>query len=101
MLNSTAVLSHLGDRHVLRPYGIFGGEAGTLAESTLYRGNEAIPLHSKDVREIKKGDVLCFKLSGAGGYGPAAERTREAIERDLADGYITLKAAQGDYGYDT
>ena len=50
LLNSTALLSHLGDRHLLRPYGIFGGAPGTLAESTLYRGNQAIPLHSKDVR---------------------------------------------------
>jgi N-methylhydantoinase B/oxoprolinase/acetone carboxylase alpha subunit len=25
LLNSTATLSHLGDRHAFRPYGIFGG----------------------------------------------------------------------------
>ena len=28
LLNSTAILSHLGDRHVFEPYGIFGGKPG-------------------------------------------------------------------------
>jgi N-methylhydantoinase B len=93
------VLSHLGDRHVFAPYGIFGGKPGTLAESILNPDGNGEKLHSKETREIKKGDVLSFRLSGAGGYGPPEKRERAAIVRDIADGYVTPEAARRDYGW--
>ena len=99
LLNSTAVLSHLGDRHVFAPYGIFGGKPGALAESILNPDGNGEKLHSKETREIKQGDVLSFRLSGAGGYGPPEKRDRAAIARDIADGYITPEAAQRDYDW--
>ena len=98
LLNSTAVLSHLGDRHKFPPYGIFGGQDGALAESLLNPGGNAEPLHSKETRSIQKGDILSFRLSGAGGYGPPDERDPAAIEEDIADGYVTEAAALKDYG---
>ena len=97
LLNSTAVLSHLGDRHKFAPYGIFGGHAGALAESLLNPDGNAEPLHSKETREIKKGDVLSFRLSGAGGYGPPEERDPAAIKEDIADGYVTEEFARRVY----
>jgi N-methylhydantoinase B len=101
LLNSTAVLSHLGDRHVFAPYGIFGGKPGALAESILNPHGNGEKLHSKETRPIKRGDVLSFRLSGAGGYGPPEKRERSAIERDIADGYVTPEAARRDYDYIT
>ena len=98
LLNSTAVLSHLGDRHVFAPYGIFGGKPGALAESILNPEGNGEKLHSKETREIKQGDVLSFRLSGAGGYGPPEQRDPSAIARDIADGYVTREAAKRDYG---
>lgn len=98
LLNSTATFSHLGDRHVFAPYGIFGGKPGALAESVLNPQGNAEPLHSKETREIKRGDVLSFRLSGAGGYGPPEKRARSAIENDIADGYVTEAGAAEDYG---
>jgi N-methylhydantoinase B len=98
LLNSTAVLSHLGDRHVFAPYGIFGGKPGALAESILNPDGNGEKLHSKETREIKRGDVLSFRLSGAGGYGSPDKRDPAAIERDIADGYVTTEAARRDYG---
>jgi N-methylhydantoinase B len=99
LLNSTAVLSHLGDRHVFAPYGIFGGKPGALAESILNPHGNGEKLHSKETRPIKRGDVLSFRLSGAGGYGPPEKRERSAIERDVVDGYVTPAAASRDYGW--
>ena len=98
MLNSAAVLSHLGDRHRVQPYGLFGGKPGALAESTLYRGNQKTALHSKGGADLRKGDVLSFKLSGAGGYGPPERRDPKAIASDIADGYVSAEAARRDYG---
>lgn len=34
---------------------------------------------------------------GSGGFGPASERSHEAIARDLVDGYVTPEAARRDY----
>ena len=99
LLNSTAVLSHLGDRHKYPPYGIFGGHDGALAETLLNPDGNAEPLHSKETREIKCGDIVSFRLSGAGGYGQPAERDPAAIEEDIADGYVTEAAARAAYGW--
>ena len=99
LLNSKAVFSHLGDRHKFPPYGIFGGQDGALAETLLNPDGNAEPLHSKETREIECGDVLSFRLSGAGGYGPPDERDAAAIENDIADGYVTPAAARKIYGW--
>ncbi len=99
LLNSKAVFSHLGDRHVFEPYGIFGGKPGALAESILNPQGNGERLHSKETREIQQGDVLSFRLSGAGGYGPPEKRDRQAIADDIADGYVTREAALRDYGW--
>jgi N-methylhydantoinase B len=98
LLNSTATFSHLGDRHVFQPYGIFGGKSGSLAESILNPQGNGEQLHSKETREIKKGDILSFRLSGAGGYGPPEMRDPKAIAEDIADGFVTHEAAERDYG---
>ncbi len=99
LLNSSAVLSHLGDRHRFQPYGLFGGEPGALGETFLNPDGNAQPLHSKGMYELKQGDVLSFRLSGAGGYGPVAERDPAAIAGDVADGYVTAQGARDDYGW--
>ena len=98
LLNSTATFSHLGDRHVFQPYGIFGGKPGARAESILNPQGNGEQLHSKETREIKKGDILSFRLSGAGGYGPPEMRDPKAIAEDIADGFVTPAAAERDYG---
>jgi N-methylhydantoinase B len=98
LLNSTAVLSHLGDRHVFQPYGIFGGKPGALAESILNPQGNGEKLQSKETRDIKQGDIMSFRLSGAGGYGPPEQRDPTAIAEDIADGFVTRAAAERDYG---
>jgi N-methylhydantoinase B len=98
LLNSTATFSHLGDRHVFQPYGIFGGKPGSLAESILNPQGNGEQLHSKETREIRRGDILSFRLSGAGGYGPPEMRDPKAIAEDIADGFVTREAAERDYG---
>ena len=89
LLNSKATLSLLGDRHKYRPYGLFGGEAGAIGETILNPQMNAEPLGSKEIREIKRGDVISIRLSGAGGYGDPVERDPQFVEEDLLDGYIT------------
>jgi N-methylhydantoinase B len=97
ILNSTATVTLLGDRHRFQPYGLFGGRPGVSARTVLRHGNEEVELSSKETRRLERGDVLSFRLSGAGGYGDPAERSIERIEADLADGFITADGAARDY----
>jgi N-methylhydantoinase B len=98
LLAPEAVMTGLGDRHISQPYGIFGGKPGARAETLLNPDGEAETLGSKDVTTLRQGDIVSFRLAGAGGYGPAFERDRKAIMRDIADGYVSAEAAARDYG---
>ena len=49
---------------------------------------------------LARGDRVRLETPGGGGYGPAAERDREAVARDVRLGYVTPEAARGDYGWD-
>ena len=98
LLAEEAIMTGLGDRHDTKPYGIFGGKAGARAETILNPDTHPQTLGSKDVTSLKRGDIVSFRLAGAGGYGPPAERDLKAIKRDIADGYISVNAAARDYG---
>lgn len=91
-------LTLLGDRHVNAPYGVFGGQSGSLATTTLIRDGKDVPLGSKEVVHIRRGDVVSFQLSGAGGYGDPKERPIEAIRADIRNGYLTREFAAKTYG---
>ena len=95
----SAVLNLLGDRHKFQPYGLHGGGSGKLAETVLNPDGDAELLSSKERRELKRGDVVSVRLSGAGGFGDVAERDPAAIERDIAEGYITPQGAREMYGF--
>jgi N-methylhydantoinase B len=85
------------DRFTIAPDGIFGGEDGQTGRCEVRRGSEIIPLHSKSSMDLRKGDVLAIHVGGGGGYGDPADRTRDAIERDIDDGLITPEAAHQSY----
>jgi N-methylhydantoinase B len=99
LLNSRATLSLLGDRHRFQPYGLFGGQPGQRAETILNPGRNARSLPSKGSLEIEQGDVVSFRLSGAGGYGPPDKRDSDRIRADIEDGYVSPEAALRDYGF--
>ena len=99
-IRDAAVVTLLSDRHKFPPYGLLGGKPGTLSRTLLVRDGEEIELGSKEVRELESGDVLSFRLAGAGGYGDPAKRSQDAIERDLREGYLTEAGARELYAYE-
>ncbi len=100
MYAESATASLLGDRHKFRPMGLFGGQPGALAKTVLNPDGEAVELESKEVRPLKRGDVLSIQLSGGGGFGDPKERDPARVREDVADGYVSARAAREDYGVD-
>ncbi|TDR92938.1 hydantoinase B/oxoprolinase family protein [Enterovirga rhinocerotis] len=100
LMCDTATVVLLGDRHKSQPYGVFGGGAGALARTVLVRDGEDIDLGSKEVRQLRRGDLISFRLAGAGGYGDPRKRSAEKIKRDVADGYVSREKAVELYGAD-
>ena len=49
-------------------------------------------------RKLAKGDVYIMSSGGGGGFGPPQERDREALRRDVRQGYVSKKSAEEDYG---
>ena len=93
----TATLTLLGDRHTHAPYGVFGGHPGKRAETLLVRDGGTESLGSKEVVELRGGDVVSFRLAGAGGHGDPRERDGDAVRDDVADGFVSERAAREVY----
>jgi N-methylhydantoinase B len=99
VLADDVVLSNLTDRQRFQPYGLAGGSPGRLGETLL---NPETPheqrIHSKDVVELRRGDVVSFRCSGSGGFGPPSERLRDRVLADVEEGLVSAAAAREIYG---
>jgi N-methylhydantoinase B len=77
------------DRFKLAAQGLFGGEPGETAETYVVRGGERIALNSKQSFNLQRGDLLVMHTGGGAGYGLAAERPDDLLQRDVAQGIVT------------
>ena len=98
VLCESATVVLLGDRHKTPPYGLFGGKPGATAETLLIRNGKTEALGSKEIKALQRGDIISFRLAGAGGYGDPKQRSRAQLKRDVADGYISAEKAVELYG---
>lgn len=99
MLDVEATLTHRGERHFCPAAGAHGGQAGAPAHSVIIRADgteEVVP--SKLVTTLRPGDRLVVETAGGGGYGDPAEREREWIDADIANGKVSVAAAARIYG---
>jgi N-methylhydantoinase B len=93
------VMTLLGERHSGSGYALAGGLPGSPASTTLLSGQERLALGSKDVRWLKQGDVVSFRLNGAAGWGSPRQREPQRVAEDVAEGYVTAAAARALYGW--
>ncbi|MSP66564.1 MAG: hydantoinase B/oxoprolinase family protein [Alphaproteobacteria bacterium] len=90
---------NLGDRSLFQPYGLAGGHGGRLAETWLNPGTAAArALHSKGSYRLAEGDLISWRTAGAGGYGDPLARDVALVVRDVVNGYVSVAAAERDYG---
>ncbi|MFN8222190.1 MAG: hydantoinase B/oxoprolinase family protein [Gaiellales bacterium] len=99
VLADDVVLSNLTDRQVVPPWGLAGGSVGTLGATILNPGTEnERKLHSKETVRLARDDLVSFRCSGSGGFGPPGERDPELVDDDVREGRVTPEAARAIYG---
>jgi N-methylhydantoinase B len=76
------------------PLGLRGGRAG--AAGGLFLND--VPVPDKMALTLARGDILRLEVPGAGGMYDPAERSREALARDIANGLVTREGAVREYG---
>jgi N-methylhydantoinase B len=96
VLGHEAVVSAGGTNTILPPFGIDGGEPGQVCRVELSGGNGRLNRRSGTLRP---DETVTMITSSGGGYGPAEERDREKVEKDIREDRITIDAAAGHYAY--
>ncbi len=92
-------LALFGDGTVNPPFGLFGGQPGTVNKLIANEGTESEEtLPAKGMRQLKKGDRYTVYSSGGGGWGDPLDRNPEKVLDDLVNGYISEKSARHTYG---
>jgi N-methylhydantoinase B/oxoprolinase/acetone carboxylase alpha subunit len=103
-------ISHMGDRHKRRPWGLFGGgEAASAAIRIQRKGSDkwltAVEGEGKVSPSkfagviINPGDRVWLMNGGGGGWGDPRGRDQAKIAEDLREGWITAERARRDYGW--
>ena len=102
LLEEEADVFLFGERGRFAPKGVVGGGDAALNRFSYEQidGEKTPPMASKMVGiKLKRGQKVRLETPGGGGYGDPAERDRAAIERDVALGFVSEKAAERDYGF--
>ena len=89
VLKDGVKFSIYADRFRIPPTGLAGGESGTTGSCIIERGEERIPVRSKDTVMLHRGDLLVLRTGGGGGYGDPAGRSPEDLARDQRMGFVT------------
>ncbi len=88
------------DSVVNPPWGTEGGQSGGAPTATVNPGRDSArvlrPL--SDGNALMQGDVLRIETGGGGGRGHPYDRPATLVLRDVAEGYVSVGAAQGYYG---
>ena len=100
VLAPDTVFSVRADSYFTRAEGAAGGLPGSHARIVLDRGSE-----HESVLEPRQSNLnlaldtrVRLETPGGAGYGPVAERDLHALAADLADGKVSIEAANRDFG---
>ncbi len=84
----------LSDRMRFPAQGYAGGGPGALAAFRTSDGGTANP---KTTQLLPAGTRFTLELPGGGGFHDPAERDRDAVDEDVAEGLVSPEAAERDY----
>jgi len=84
----------MGNRTLFPARGLFGGGNGALREHAI----DGVRVHAKAVNELAPGQRMRIVEAGGGGFGDPTARAPAAVAEDVAQGYISERAARESYG---
>jgi N-methylhydantoinase B len=86
-------------RRGLPPWGLLGGREGSTPDNLIRRPGET-EFASVDAAHVQApaGTVVIQTSSGGGGWGLPLERDPQLVLRDVQEGYVSVEAAERDYG---
>jgi N-methylhydantoinase B len=99
VLTGPIEVTHRGDRHFTRPWGLLGGKPAQ-SWSTLLRRTDGSQ-HKVPARQrftMQSGDILECVTAGGGGYGEPMLRPVMQIVQDVLDRRISRQSALENYG---
>jgi len=99
LFRADATVTLLADTAKYPPRGLDGGLEGGVSRFIL-NPDDAEPrlLNSKQILEVKKGDVLRVETPGGGGYGDPHQRNPLLILDDVKNGKVSAREAREAYG---
>ena len=101
LLEEQADVFLFGERGRSAPPGVLGGAGGALNRFVYPQvgGARSPPMASKMTGiSIRRGERVRIESPGGGGYGAAAERSADAVARDVRLGYVSAAGARAAYG---
>ncbi len=102
IVSDIAVLSLASEKHVVPPFGLFGGTSAWPISTYVQRDGRMImdwPVPGKvGSYPLKRGDLFVVETNGGGGYGDPLDRDPQRVIADVAMGYITPRKAEEIYG---
>jgi N-methylhydantoinase B len=88
-----------GDGIVYPPYGLEGGNPGTVNRPLINEDREdQIKMPSKGLFELGADDTYTLYASGGGGWGDPLDRDPDLVQEDVLNEFVSIEAARRDYG---
>ena len=81
-----------------KPWAIDGGLEGDNNHILLNPGTDREVRQGGSYNHLAAGDVLVNNTGGGGGYGDPLQRTPAQVAHDVRNGFVSVLAAQRDYG---
>jgi N-methylhydantoinase B len=97
---ASARLALRSTRHEVPPQGVAGGGAGATGSLVIHPDtprSKELPARTTEY-PLDDGDVFVLDTPGGGGFGDPLDRPPDSVRRDVLKGYVSRKAALGDYG---
>ena len=93
------IFSGAGERFSHQPWGIFGGGAGGVGQFHHRSASGTLTKLANKPNDIQvaQGEAVIVETPGAGGYGPAGERSDEDLARDQASGKFSADYMKSNY----
>jgi N-methylhydantoinase B len=89
------------ERTICAPWGLMGGSEALANRVAISRGDGTVqefPTGKVNPTRLEPGDGFITQTGGGGGFWPAFERDPERVLADVRSGYVSVEAAEREYG---